>query len=198
MEIVNLKHWNTMHLFNRSLMTVLLTAGLVSGLGLAAFSQQSGEGGSGCHGRGHRPDLAVTAAELGVSETELREALGLPDERPERPDLATAAAQLGVSETELREAMESARAAMREQHQAARAEGERPQRGGRGEALATVASQLGVSETNLKAALGLPDQRPERPDLAAAASQLGISETELQDALRSSRSPRQRGEQPAQ
>ncbi|MEO1069910.1 MAG: hypothetical protein AAFW95_12450 [Cyanobacteria bacterium J06638_6] len=189
----------TMHLFNRTVMTTLITAGLVGGLGFAAFSQ-SAPGEDRAHGgRGGRPDLTATAAQLGVSETDLRTALGLPAERPERPDLATAAAQLGVSETELREAMDSTRAAIREQRQAARAAGEQPQRGSYGEALATVANQLGVSEADLKAALGLPDQRPERPDLAAAAAQLGISEAELQDALSSNRSTRpQRGEQPAQ
>ncbi|MBE9139892.1 hypothetical protein IQ254_22295 [Nodosilinea sp. LEGE 07088] len=179
-------------------MTALLAAGLVGGLGLAAFSQQTPEGGSEHHGRGHRPDLTATAAQLGVSEADLKAALGLPAERPERPDLATAAAQLGVSETDLREAMVSAREAVREQRQAAGAEGD-PQRGGRGDALASVATQLGVSEVDLQTALGLPAERPERPDLATAAAQLGISETELQEALRNNMPPSpEPGQQPAQ
>jgi DNA-binding FadR family transcriptional regulator len=42
---------------------------------------------------------------LGVSETDLKAALGLPDNLPPRPDLAAAATQLGVSETDLREAL---------------------------------------------------------------------------------------------
>jgi biotin operon repressor len=84
-----------------------------------------------------RPDLAAAAAELGVSETDLQEAmrssrnsersqrlataathlgvsedalkaaLGMPAERPARTDLAAAAAELGVSETDLQEAMRS-------------------------------------------------------------------------------------------
>lgn len=49
----------------------------------------------GQSGRG--PDLAAAAAQLGVSEAELRAALGPPP-----PDLAAAAAQLGISEADLR------------------------------------------------------------------------------------------------
>ncbi|HRV96636.1 MAG TPA: hypothetical protein P5526_31055 [Anaerolineae bacterium] len=49
---------------------------------------------------GQGPDLAAVAAQLGVSEADLRAALGPPP-----PDLAAAAAQLGVSEANLRAAL---------------------------------------------------------------------------------------------
>ncbi|MBD2234498.1 hypothetical protein [Phormidium tenue] len=166
---------------HRSLLTAALAAALVSGLGLAAFSQttqdqptppeatptEPGQRPEG-RGRGHGEGLANAAADLGVSEAALREALGLPAEPPPRPDLAAAAAtELGVSETELREALRSGRD------------------GDRGQRLATAATQLGVTEAALKAALGLPAEPPARPDLAAAAAELGVSETDLQEALRS-------------
>lgn len=144
---------------------------------------QSGQGqgpqqAEGNH-RGRGQGLAEAAAQLGVSEADLKAALGLPAEPPPRPDLAAAATQLGVSETNLREAL---RSNMRN----ARQEGE----GGRGQAIAATAAQLGVSEADLKTALGLPAEPPPRPDLAAAATQLGVSETELREALRSARGGR--------
>lgn len=49
---------------------------------------------------GQGPDLAAAAAQLGVSEADLRAALGPPP-----PDLVAAAAQLGVSEADLRAAL---------------------------------------------------------------------------------------------
>jgi hypothetical protein len=55
--------------------------------------------------RGGPPDLTPVAEQYGVTEAELRTALGLPAEPLTRPDLATAAAELGVSEDALREAL---------------------------------------------------------------------------------------------
>lgn len=51
-------------------------------------------------GNGGPPDLAKAAAQLGVTEQQLREALGPPP-----PNFATAAAALGVSEQTLRQAL---------------------------------------------------------------------------------------------
>jgi hypothetical protein len=51
-------------------------------------------------GREGEPHLATAASKLGVSEDELRQALGLPP-----PNLATAAARLGISEQTLRGAL---------------------------------------------------------------------------------------------
>jgi hypothetical protein len=48
-----------------------------------------------------QPDLAAAAARLGISERQLRDALGPPP-----PDLAAAAARLGISEAELRAALD--------------------------------------------------------------------------------------------
>lgn len=53
-----------------------------------------------------------------------------------------------------------------------------------GRHLSEAAAQLGVSEAALRSALGVPDQRPERPDLAAVAEQLGTTEDELRASLR--------------
>ncbi|MEO0410170.1 MAG: hypothetical protein AAF289_22720, partial [Cyanobacteria bacterium P01_A01_bin.135] len=51
-----------------------------------------------------RPDLAAAAAELGVTEAELRTAFGAGEGRRERPqlDIAGAAQQFDVTEAELR------------------------------------------------------------------------------------------------
>ena len=48
-------------------------------------------------------DLATAAVKLGVTEQQLRNALGDPSQG--RPDIATAAEQLGISEESLREAL---------------------------------------------------------------------------------------------
>lgn len=164
---------------HRSLITAGLAVALLGGrLGLAALSQttqnapaqpstQSGERFEG-RGRGHGQGLANAAAQLGVSEADLKAALGLPAEPPTRPDLAAAAAQLGLSETDLREALR----------------GNGP-RGDRGQRLAHAATELGISEADLRTALGLPTEPLQRPDLATAAAALGVTEAELQDALRS-------------
>lgn len=57
-------------------------------------------------------------------------------------------------------------------------------RGQRGAHLAAAATQLGVTEDALRSALGMPSERPQRPDMAAAAAQLGTTETELRESLR--------------
>lgn len=179
-------------IMHRSLITAALAAGLVGSLGLAAFSQTpSGEPnqrperserperqGRG-FGQGHR-SLAAAADQLGVSEADLKAALGIPAEMPQRSDMAAVATQLGVSETDLREALRTSMVAARQQY---RTTGDRPDPNA---VLAAAATQLSVSETDLKAALGLPDTLPPRPDMAAAATQLGVSETDLREALRSS------------
>lgn len=115
-------------------------------------------------------DLAAAAAELNVTETQLRQALGLPAE-PIRPDISGAAAQLGITEDELK-------AALQVSHQG-EDQRRRPD-------FATAAEQLGVSEAVLVEALGVPAER-QRPDLADAAQELGVTEEQLRSALRSSR-----------
>ncbi|PSN12993.1 hypothetical protein C7293_17825 [filamentous cyanobacterium CCT1] len=160
---------------HRSLITAGLALALLGGgLGFAAFSQttqndpaQPGERFEG-RGRGHGQGLANAAAQLGVSEADLKAALGLPAEPPPRPDLATAATQLGISETDLREALR----------------GDGP-RGDRGQRLTNAATELGISEADLRTALGLPAEPLPRPDLATAAAELGVSEADLREALRS-------------
>jgi hypothetical protein len=52
-----------------------------------------------------RPDLAAAAAKLGVTEQQLRDALGPPPQNGQRPDLASAASKLGVTEAQLRAAL---------------------------------------------------------------------------------------------
>ncbi|MEY3297702.1 MAG: hypothetical protein RLZZ597_962 [Cyanobacteriota bacterium] len=52
-----------------------------------------------------------------------------------------------------------------------------------GEHLAEAAAELGATEDALRSALGVPDQRPERPDLATAAAQLGTTEDELRETM---------------
>ncbi len=50
-----------------------------------------------------QPDLAAAAAKLGITEAELKAALGVPDEGP--PDLETSAAKLGITREELAQAL---------------------------------------------------------------------------------------------
>ncbi len=57
-------------------------------------------GRSGPPGQGQRPDLDAAASKLGISENELRNALGPPP-----PNLQKAAAELGISVNELRRAL---------------------------------------------------------------------------------------------
>lgn len=161
-----------------TLLTIAAAALMVSSVGLAATSlpqsvqaqneaqpvapEAPGEGRHG--GRRHRgPDFAAAAAELGVSEEQLKSALDIPTERPE-PDFAAAAVRLGTTEEELRSTMQAARGQGRS-------------------SFSTVAEQYNVTPAELAAALGLPAERS-RPDFAAAAQELGVSEAELTAALR--------------
>ncbi|WP_375510373.1 hypothetical protein [uncultured Nostoc sp.] len=61
-----------------------------------------------------RPDFKAAAAKLGVTETQLKNALGVPanppnpgdrNQRPPRPDFKAAAAKLGVTEQQLKDAL---------------------------------------------------------------------------------------------
>ncbi|MFB8790344.1 MAG: hypothetical protein U7123_16200 [Potamolinea sp.] len=58
-----------------------------------------------------RIDFAAAAAKLGISEAQLKQALGVPEtppangERPPRPDFKAAAAKLGVTEQQLMDAL---------------------------------------------------------------------------------------------
>lgn len=138
--------------------------------GPAQADSQSEISPDGCR-RFRGPDFAAAAAQLGVSEDQLKAALGVPAERPQ-PDFAGAAAQLGTTEAELRSAL-----------RASRGQGRRsfPD-------LEAVAQQYDVTAAELADALGIPAER-QRPDLAAAAAELGVTEAALTDALRSSRCP---------
>jgi membrane-bound lytic murein transglycosylase B len=145
--------------------------------------------------KNHRgPDFAAAAQKLGISEAQLKEALGVPanpqatpGQRPPRPDFKAAAAKLGITEEQLVNALGIP---------------PRPPRPN----LTAAAQKLGVSEADLKAALGVPSepqgapgepgQRPPRPDLKAAAEKLGVTEQQLIDALGIPPRPPQNGNQP--
>jgi hypothetical protein len=62
--------------------------------------QEQGQAGGQGVGNGQQPDLAAAAAQLGLTEAQLREALGPPP-----PNFAAAAARLGISEQMLRQAL---------------------------------------------------------------------------------------------
>lgn len=132
------------------------------------------------NGRRHRgPDFAAAAQKLGISEAELKAALGVsenpqatagtPGKRP-RLDIQGAATKLGISEEQLISALGIP---------------SRPRRPD----FAAAASKLGVTEAQLKSALGVPatpptnGRRPPRPDFQAAAAKLGVTEQQLIDAL---------------
>ncbi|MBD1866802.1 hypothetical protein H6F95_05680 [Cyanobacteria bacterium FACHB-471] len=124
-------------------------------------------------------DFAAAASELGISEAELREALGIsadsstePGQR-QRLDIPGAATRLNVTEERLVEALGI------------------PPRRPRPD-FAAAAATLGVTEDELTAALGIPKNppaegeqagRPPRPDFAAAAETLGVTEQQLREAL---------------
>jgi hypothetical protein len=66
-------------------------------------------------GKRHRPNFAAAAQKLGVTEAQLKEALGVPAQPPSnsgegrprrRLDIKGAAAKLGVTEEQLRDALE--------------------------------------------------------------------------------------------
>jgi hypothetical protein len=148
--------------------------------------------------RNHRgPDFAAAAQKLGISEADLKAALGVtsdsqgapgtPGQRP-RLDIKGAATKLGITEQQLVNALGI------------------PPRPPRAD-LAAAAQKLGVSEANLKAALGVPSDtqgapgepgqgRPPRPDLKAAAAKLGVTEQQLVNALGIPPRPPQDGNQP--
>lgn len=65
---------------------------------------EAGQGQSGQGQNGQRPDLAVAAATLGISEQDLQDALGSPP-----PDIDAAAAELGVTPIELEDALDAGR-----------------------------------------------------------------------------------------
>jgi len=144
--------------------------------------------------KNHRgPDFAAAAQKLGISEAQLKEALGVPatppapGERPPRPDFKAAAAKLGITEQQLVDAL------------GVPPHPPRPD-------FAAAAQKLGVSEANLKAALGVPEnppttppapgERPPRPDFKAAAEKLGVTEQQLMDALGKPPHPPEDGNQP--
>ncbi len=144
--------------------------------------------------RNHRgPDFAAAAQKLGISEADLRAALGVtsdsqatPGQRP-RLDIKGAATTLGITEEQLVNALGI------------------PPRRPRPD-FAAAAQKLGVSEADLKAALGVPTnppstppapgQRPPRPDFKAAAEKLGVTEEQLINALGIPPRPPQDGNQP--
>jgi hypothetical protein len=106
-----------------------------------------------------RPDFAAAAAKLGVTEQQLKDALGVPanppgqadrNGRPPRPDFKAAAAKLGVSEQQLKDALGvPANPPGDRNHQ-------RPPRPD----FKAAAAKLGVSEQKLKDALGVPANPP--------------------------------------
>jgi hypothetical protein len=116
----------------------------------------------------HRRDFTEAATKLGVTEAQLKEALGFPANYP-KPDFTAAATKLGVTEAQLKDALGIP---------ANLPEGQRPPRPNFTEA----ATKLGITEAQLKDALGFPPQRP-RPNFAEAATKLGVTEAQLKDAL---------------
>jgi hypothetical protein len=70
------------------------------GPGQAGGAPQQEQGQAQDVGNGQQPDLAAAAAQLGLTEAQLREALGPPP-----PNFAAAAARLGISEQTLRQAL---------------------------------------------------------------------------------------------
>lgn len=148
-------------------------------------------------GRNHRgPDFAAAAQKLGISEADLKAALGVTSDsqgtpgtpgRHPRLDIRGAASKLGITEEQLVNALGI------------------PPRPPRPD-FAAAAQKLGVSEADLKAALGVPanppttpptpGQRPPRPDFKAAAAKLGVTEEQLINALGIPPRPPQDGNQP--
>lgn len=114
---------------DRTLIAVSVLSVIIGTLGVAALrpaiatdrqpqilaeAQQPADNNRPAHGHHGPPDFAAAAAELGVSEADLKAALGVPEtlpehsgmghsggDRPHHPDFAAAAEQLGVSEATL-------------------------------------------------------------------------------------------------
>ncbi|MEC4806017.1 MAG: hypothetical protein SAJ12_04520 [Jaaginema sp. PMC 1079.18] len=172
------------------LLATSVTAAVVIGtLGFANFSnaesnsrliaQNSSENmqnrGQGQGRRHQRPDFAAAAAQLGTTEEQLKQLLGVP-ERPPHPDFTEAASKLGVSEAQLRQALGIT----------IDPETGEPNRPRNRPDLAQAASQLGVTEEAIKEALGRPEGgRGNRPrlDIAGTAAQLGVTEAQVIEAL---------------
>ncbi len=151
------------------------------------------------------PDLAVVAAQLGVTEEALMAALGEPGQGP--PNSEAAAEALGVTVEELESALMNGSAAPTDAAQPSEqtadtntqpavpaappmdANNQPPAPGGQQAGaggqpmidLSAAAAQLGVTEAALQAALGDANQGP--PDLVSAAQQLGVTEEALIAAL---------------
>lgn len=119
--------------------------------------------------RHRRIDFAAAATQLGTTEAQLKQLLGVP----ERPDLAEVASNLGVTGTQLREALGIA----------LDPETGEPTRPRTRPDLAAAATQLGVTETELKEALGFPGRDRPRLDIAGTAAALGVTEAQVIEAL---------------
>ncbi|AFY55819.1 hypothetical protein Riv7116_3360 [Rivularia sp. PCC 7116] len=126
--------------------------------------------------RRQKPNLKAAAEKLGITEQQLKDALG----RPPQPDFAAAASKLGTSEGELKEALGLP------ENPPELSEGQRPPKPD----FKAAAAKLGVTKQQIKEAFG---PRP-RKDLSAAASKLGISEEELKEALGVPENPPERPE----
>jgi hypothetical protein len=130
--------------------------------------------------RRHRIDFAAAATKLGVTEAQLKTALGVPAQRQKRPrlDLQATATKLGVTEAQLQQAL-----GITIDPQTGR-----PMRPKTRPNLQAAATQLGVTKAQLKAAMGLPakgDRTHQRPrlDISGAATKLGVTQQQLVDAL---------------
>jgi transcriptional regulator with XRE-family HTH domain len=131
-----------------------------------------------------RPDLAKVAAALGISEDQLKEALG--SDRNQSPEtIKLAAKKLGVTETELMEAMgpppmgQNDQAAGGERNQDTKEKGS-PM--GQKPDFTEAAATLGVTVEELIEALGPPGNSS--PDsLKKAAEALGVTQEELMAVL---------------
>ncbi|MDD5288368.1 MAG: hypothetical protein PHY28_04580 [Dehalococcoidales bacterium] len=125
--------------------------------------------------QGERPsmqaiDYAAAAAKLGITEQQLRDALGADTQQS--LDIAAAANKLGITEEALREALGF-------QWGAQSPGGERPSMPAID--YAAAAAKMGITEQQLRDALGADTQQS--LDIAAAANKLGITEEALREAL---------------
>jgi hypothetical protein len=144
--------------------------------------------GPGRPGGPHRM-LADAARQLGVTETQLRDALiKLRDEKRDTlDDLRSAFAksladELGISEAKVESALDE-RMGDRKGKRELRRDG---RRGDLRDAFADqLAAKLGVDKAKVRAALDEVHKtgRPGPPDLATLAKQLGVTEARLRDAL---------------
>lgn len=175
-----------------------------------AQNQNSGQPGNPANGQRRQPpriNFAAAAAKLGITEAQLKAALGVPANPPgangqpngqangqpngqNGPMAQNGQGQKRPPKLDIKGA--AAKLGISEQ-KLVNALGlpphpPRPD-------LKAAAAKLGVTEAQLKAALGMPanppseppngqpGQRPPRPDLKAAAAKLGVTEQQLIDAL---------------